>query len=514
MPQEPTVLNLRLPLLLALPLLAPSAGADVVSGLLLDSNGQPVAGANISAKNSGGDDVTVLNGSSNALGQFAFTVPSGILDVTFTPPPPPASTALPIEVEDVIVFGATNMGTVVAPAGVSVSGVVRNSIGIPVEGVDIDVVDLTTGDKLDLSNDQTNAFGQYAVPCPIGPVALQFKATNASIPNLVSQELELTLTTSLVLADLLLENGVHVIGTVVGPGGGPLNNIDVDAQDSITGEKIYTPGDNTNSAGQYDIVVPTGTFDFDYCPPSGVLLTSAEILKVNIAGPTNLGSVQLLNGVVLSGQILGPDGQPYAGADIDLEDPVSGQDFPLCGDSANSNGVYSLVVPTGTWNVIFEPKGFSEPIGADVNASVVINSNAVLNGSLPNCPFGTTYGSGTGGTGGLVPALASAGGAPRVGNSDYAFALSNALPNTPVILGLSPNQSGLPLFGGTVLVDLLSVVSLGGFSSPSGTANLPFPVAITSNFVGVTIHSQYFVIDFGAPEFIAMSNGLSTTFCD
>ena len=57
--------------------------------------------------------------------------------------------------------------------------------------------------------------------------------------------------------------------------------------------------------------------------------------------------------------------------------------------------------------------------------SVAISGPTLLDGTLPDCPFPTNYGTGTPGTGGLVPHLTHSGGTPREGNANWAMELQN-----------------------------------------------------------------------------------------
>ena len=80
--------TLLLPLLPVL--LTATAQADVVTGRVLDAAGQPVPGCNIDMRDEvTGNDMVLSNDSTNALGVFSIAVPTGLYQVTITPPLPP-----------------------------------------------------------------------------------------------------------------------------------------------------------------------------------------------------------------------------------------------------------------------------------------------------------------------------------------------------------------------------------------------------------------------------------------
>ena len=125
--------QLTVPLLLTtLGLLAPSASADLLVGRLVTSTGTPVAFGDLDFRfpgGSGGNPATVNDGA-NALGQFAVTIPAGSYDVTFNPPL--GTNLLGVFRASVAIAGTTNVGDIVLPEGVTLSGTVVNAAGVGV----------------------------------------------------------------------------------------------------------------------------------------------------------------------------------------------------------------------------------------------------------------------------------------------------------------------------------------------------------------------------------------------
>ncbi len=122
----------------------------------------------------------------------------------------------------------------------------------------------------------------------------------------------------------------------------------------------------------------------------------------------------------------------------------------------------------------------------------------------PNAPGASASISGAGCpvSGGTLPAAASNGPA-AIGNESFALTLSGAGANHPTILLLAPALSAIPLaFQGCSL--WLDPVSAFPIPSPSsnlqGNATLPSPIPSDAALVGGVVHSQWAVIDLGAPN--------------
>jgi hypothetical protein len=370
-----------------------SLSAQAITGRVVDSNGNGVPGVNIDGIDvSDGSTANLSNDGTNAGGFFTTTVDSGagVYDFTFNPPPPPASTLLIVEVQNVVVVGTTNLGNVVLPTGVSLSGRTENVSGLPVANVDVDVVHQGTNQQVLLQGDITNAFGNFTIAVPTTPIEVRFK-TAGIVPTLAPTALQLTLSVNTNLGDITLQPGLSLSGTVQRSGGAAVSGADIDVLLSATGDKLFTPGDNTSATGSFSVVVAAGTYDIEVCPNPANLLVGKELLGVVVSGNTNVGIITLQGGVVLSGTIRDFLSAPVQGADVDVRDSGTGVGVVTCNDNSNASGNYSVVVPTGTFDVIFSPPGpgCSSGLGLDVDLGVVIAGNTVHNGVLPDVPAAT-----------------------------------------------------------------------------------------------------------------------------
>jgi len=497
-----------------------SAQVAFITGTVVDAFGAVQPSVNIAVENNGsGGDPDVFNGGTNLFGNFNTTVdPAGTYDVVFRPAAPNLIT----RIIDVPISGTLDMGTVVMDLGVILSGRLLDPLGLPVDGVNLDLVDLDTGNQVELTGDKSDALGQFAFAIPTGNFELRLNTNPVPFPVLASQAFDITVTGDTNLGDITMQEGFKITTIVQQAGFVPVENADTDTVDVLTGDKLYTPGDNTDAFGLVTVTVPAGNYHFQICAPPGSQLVDHEITPVLVAANVNLGLTVMEAGMTLTGTVVDSGGQPIAGIDIDVEDSTTLLKQLTCNDNTNGAGVYSVVVPAGTWNVRFTPK-FSQPYGTDEVFNVAVAGTTTVNGQLPDCAFSTQYGAGVAGAGGLVPLLSSSGGAPRLGNPDYTVELSNGLGGAvaPVMLGFG--AGALPFKGGVLLIDLtagpflLFNLPLSGPAGVPGAGSFSLPAAVPVDpvIVGFSIYVQFFVPDPSVPLFgLAFSNGLQITYCD
>jgi hypothetical protein len=363
---------------------APAAG-DLITGRVVDPSGAGVPGVNLDAIDLiNGGQASLTNDSTDAGGFFTTTIAAGVYRVIFKPPPPPATTLLVLEVDPVVVSGTVSLGTRTLALGVSLGGRTLQTNGIPAANVDVDVVDVGTGQEVPLQGDNTNAFGTFNISVPSTPIEVQFKTDNV-LPTLAPIALQLDLNGNASLGDVTLEPGFFLEGTVERTSGQAVVGADLDVRDGASGVQLFTPGDNTDSGGDFSVVVAAGTYDVEICPNPANGLVATEIVMLSIVGDTDVGTIVLQNGVTLSGTITDGQGAPVQNADVDVRFSASGVAVVLCSDNSNASGAYSVIVPTGTFDVTFSPPG-SSCLGSDVHLGVVVSGNTVRNGVLPNVP--------------------------------------------------------------------------------------------------------------------------------
>ncbi|MCI0586682.1 MAG: carboxypeptidase-like regulatory domain-containing protein [Planctomycetes bacterium] len=505
-------------------LLAPEAAPQgLVTGQVVDPLGAGVAAVDLDFfRASNGDEETNLqNDGTGAGGFFSTSAPPETYNVLFLPP---FSTSLqPKWVNGVtVVQGQTTaLGVVPLLAGFQLTATfLRPGIGTPVVGASVQVRDAATGAEVPQAVGSTNAFGQMTAVVPAGVYDVRLNPTGLAGPLLAPwQSLGVAVSANTSLGSITLSPGFTLSATVLGSTGLPVSGVDVDVAPVAGGSDLYTPGDNTDSFGFVDVVVPAGIYEVEFAAPLAARLVSALLAPVSVSATTSLGTVPMSAGFYLSGTVTAVPGGPLAGVDIDVRDAASGAPVPTSNDDTGGAGTYIVVVPAGTWDVEFTPFGAPGYQGV-LATGISVSADATLDASLPTTACAPSpYGAPTPGSGGLSPALA-ANNPAFPGNPWFAVEIAGGLGGMPGLLLLGAGGAAIPIFGGTLLVDPVPFLVQVPFvlSGPAGTPGVgevvfPFPIPSTSSLVGGTAFLQAVNLDALAPQGIAFSNGLAVPVC-
>jgi len=296
-----------------------------------------------------GDQILTPGDDSDATGFYDVVVPTGEYDLEWravapgSPPYIPSFDRAQIEADTHI--------DVTMLLGMLVSGRITDSMGNPVPSVNLDFIDTVTGIKADTPGDNTFPDGTFTAHVPLGTYGVIAKPMAATrllagfLPDIVVMG-------DISGVDFVLEPGHLMSGTATSPGG-PVEGVDVDVTDTVTGVDVLIPFDVTNAVGQYQIVVPAGQFHVGFSPPTDILLAPQIVPDVVVAGDVFV-NVALQAGVVFSGTVT-TGGLPVPGTDIDLKDPVTGLNVPLAGDGTDIDGNFSTVAAPGTYILEIEP---------------------------------------------------------------------------------------------------------------------------------------------------------------
>lgn len=261
----------------------------------------------------------------------------------------------------------------------TIAGFVRDINGNPIVGVDLDIIDIATGVKLVTLNDNTDVNGFYSITVLN---SIFYHITFAPPPgtNFMGKRFkDFDLTTSKAL-DVVLENGIVISGTIRDEIGNPVGDVDVDADNFISG-RIFTPDDNSDLiTGAYWVVVPAGRYRFRYDPPPEGNLRGLQIETVDVIVDTVI-DVTLLDGFVLSGSITDDGGIPIENVDVGLRTIPDGKKLFISKNSSDSLGSYYVVLPSGLFELRFEPARGSKFLGVRID-SFNISGNMILNQTL------------------------------------------------------------------------------------------------------------------------------------
>ena len=296
----------------------------------------------------------------NASGVYSVVVPAGTYTVTADAPA--GMLFVSTGVNNVVVTGpgTTTAPLIQLPPGFSLTATVVNaSNNVGVANVNIDVEDQYTGVKLITPNDLTDAAGIFTVVVPAGVFRVSFKPAVGVL--LVARQIEFVAIGSNFNAGIVtLQPGLQLSGTVLGVGGVPVVGADIDVDATLGPARIYTPFDSTNASGQYAVVVPPGSYMVSSDNGPVPLLVAGAVGPVtvstaNVVAPT----IQLVQGVALSGIVTGWNGQPESGAFIKVVNTTTGVEVLNPFNATSATGVYAINVPAGTYDVTITPQHLS-----------------------------------------------------------------------------------------------------------------------------------------------------------
>jgi len=159
----------------------------------------------------------------------------------------------------------------------------------------------------------------------------------------------------LLLAAAAPASAFLVSGRVLDPGGLPAEGVDLDFIDRATGDNLPLTGDLTDAGGLYAVDVPAASYTVRYIQPIGPRWAALEESPVDVAGDWNRPDVQMPEGWAVTGGILDHAGAPVGAADLDFYDSLTGAFLYVVREGTSAGGHFSVLVPCGTWDIVFEP---------------------------------------------------------------------------------------------------------------------------------------------------------------
>lgn len=170
-----------------------------------------------------------------------------------------------------------------------------------------------------------------------------------------------------------------VSGIVSDPAGNPVADADLDFDDAVTGERIYTPNDNTDQDGFYRVCLNIpGLYNISFAPPLQSHLLGRQFFEQYLPqGETGL-DVTLDYGVVISGAVTGQSGTPIGDVDLDADNLATGVRVYTPNDNTDSTaGAYWIVVPPAAYRLRFQPPAGTRWVGLQID-SVYIPADTII----------------------------------------------------------------------------------------------------------------------------------------
>ena len=258
-----------------------------LSGTVVDAvSNVPVANVDIDAFHAvTGEKWVTLNDKTAATGTFSIVVPTGLTHVAFDPPAGVA--LLGKQMFNVSIAGNLALGTVRLDRGFLLSGSVLGPGSAPVANVNLDVVVANAGAySIYLSNDSTDAAGQFTVCVPAGNWQVQVSPPLASgLVGAVTAPIAVAGTTN--LPPIQLAAGVALSGHLSAWDGTPEGAATLSIKDAATQAKIVHSGVDVDAAGNFTSVVPNGNLEVTFHTRKASLSRVAT-LNVTVNGATTL----------------------------------------------------------------------------------------------------------------------------------------------------------------------------------------------------------------------------------
>lgn len=357
----------------------------VVSGTVTDELLAPIAGVEVFLYNDQDDPIGIPQTLTDGSGFYSISgLPSADYGFEFVPPSP----YLIVFETPVSVTSNTTLD-IALQIGLILSGTVTDTLGNPLVDIDLNVYDQATGDKLDTPGDNTDGSGFYSVAIPAGTFRIRYRST---VDVIVPLELEYVLITSDTSINVNLMDGYIVSGTVRDDFGDPVFDADLDFSYTTTRVRISTPGDNTDLDGQYSVILPGALLDANVEPLVIDGLAAIDVIGLLITQDTVI-DFTVFPGHTISGYVRDISAVGVDRVDIDVKDAITHLKIPTPGDMTDATGFYQMIVPSGTFDISYQPPVaaklasvtlLAETVTGDRVIDVIVPDGIILSGMVQN----------------------------------------------------------------------------------------------------------------------------------
>ena len=362
--------------------MAASAGAGGIAGIIRDAGtGAPLEGIDLDLYDSTWTAVVGVNATSGADGSYLFS-PIDAGEYYLRADPNVDQSFVDSYHPDVflkseaLTFTVNTFGTTIVDfnldAGVVIAGSIVNSVGTPLELIDLDVY---AWDKSYISsiNAKTDADGAYVLGC-FPPGTFYVKADPSpsdfvvdvffdSKGTLAQADAVIVNSINVEGVDFVLPAGGNISGTLRAEGSGtPLAGVDIDIFDSL-GNFISSESATTDALGFYELgSLPPGVY-FVHADASLPQLyvdtyygdtfdaSLATPVTVSAGSLSSLIDINLPLGGTLSGTLFSEgSGSPLSGVDIDVFDSATGNFLISENAASDLNGYFQIgALPAGQY---------------------------------------------------------------------------------------------------------------------------------------------------------------------
>jgi hypothetical protein len=275
-----------------------------------------------------------------------------------------------------IILAALWMLSGTAALATAVNGRVTTTSGQGIAGVNLDFIDRATGTNILLSNDTTDILGFYSVSVPPGSYDVRFKPPLGT--RFVGIEIRgVTVQGASLVLDQVLPTGWMITGRVLDDTSTPVPSTDLDVIDAATRNAIFTNHDTSDTAGNFNVVVPAGVYTIEFTPPATTTLVPARMEGVSVTSDVSLGTVVLRHGLHLGGDVQATDGTAAPNVTLRVLEPATAKEVFTLNNRTDGAGHFEVLVAPATYNLRFEPAQ-AAPLVPRTVVGVSVASDRVL----------------------------------------------------------------------------------------------------------------------------------------
>jgi len=345
-----------------------------INGLVTDSLGVPIGDVDIDIDSLGGGRVYTPNDRTKLVtGRYWVVAPPGDYRIRYDAPP--GSRYMGVEIDSLRLSPADIAMNVMLAQGVLLAGKVSDPFGVGIFDVEVDLRKLATGEKLFISNNETDLNGMYNVAAPPGTYELRYSPPKGS--RFVGAQIDTFTITADMVVNQTLQSGIIVTVNITDSVGTPVQKADIDFKLQSSGTKIFTPHDKTNPAGTAVVAVLPDVYIVQLDPPLGTIFDQV------ISGPVDITADTVLNFIMpevprinFTGQVTGSTGAGLGGIDIDLRIQPGNYKVYVPVNNTDGSGFFNLSVPIGTYDLLFSPIKGSRLVGLRVKDVTFVNDTS------------------------------------------------------------------------------------------------------------------------------------------
>jgi len=249
----------------------------------------------------------------------------------------------------------------ILPAGILLTGKVRNSDDEPIPRAMVTVYPAASDRKLEPAFAVTEPDGSFSVPLAEGEYLVQFRAAEGYLTQWSGNRPTRSEATPVTISnkegakklDVVLSRGGSISGTVKNRAGAGIPGVSVSATDAATGD--HGESAMTDAAGKYQIqALVSGSFRLAADGSNAGYIEAKLPQPVTVTVPAAIENVDmvLVQGGAVSGKVTDPEGNPMLGVDVSAYDPVTWDEIGSA--YTGSDGQYKISgLPENSYHIRF-----------------------------------------------------------------------------------------------------------------------------------------------------------------